>query len=462
VLRCDLLEFTYSFLKSAAARRNLHIKHFSVNTLCKRNILPVVGSNSNVFRKPKSGKSTPPSRGSRFTFNLPHFLLCVCVQDRCRFSKHLLLLHVPPSTSCVLRLLLQPAQSVCERERERTNERRMNSFLIAIVSIVFSAQIKSGIAATCSFCPGIPLDESFEIPDSGGATCGLVFTTAAMFEEGTDDCSGLQILERYCCPSGNEGSSCTFCEGVDELGYTIISQGVTCRDAAQIATMMSGDSVECTNFKMLETVCCPSLVTPPVSPCSFCTGLDVLENVSYEGTSCPTAVTIAGALESTSEQCYRAQAYQSICCPRTPTAACSFCVGATTMASGPVVQDTLTCTEVADYAAWLESTAEECSIAQQAEAMCCPDATTYSPISTPNASPTTPTPPESSSNAPSDFILMTSQPSLHAPSPTTPTPPNPTSNVPTNGQSTPLVLMKPSRYVFIFDINGFLVLCNLF
>ncbi len=329
---------------------------------------------------------------------------------------------------------------------ERTTERKMNSFLIAIVSIVFSTQIKSGIAATCSFCPDITLDESFEIPDSGGATCGLVATTAAMFEEGTDDCTGLQILERYCCPSGNEGSSCTFCEGVDELGYTIISQGVTCRDAAQIAPMMSGDSVECTNFKMLETVCCPSVVTPPESPCSFCTGLDVLENVSYEGTSCQTAVTIAGALESTSEQCYRAQAYQSICCPRTPTVACSFCVGATTMASGTVVQDTLTCAEVAYYAAWLESTAEECSIVQQAEAMCCP-------VSTPNASPTTPTPPKASSNAPSDFTLMTSQPTLYAPSATTPIPSNPTSNVPTNGQSTPLVLMKPSRYVFMSAIN---------
>ena len=332
----------------------------------------------------------------------------------------------------------------------------MNPFLITIVSIVFSAQIKSGIAATCSFCPGITLDESFEIPDSDGATCGLVVTTAAMFEEGTDDCKGLQLLERFCCPSGNEGASCTFCEGVDELGYTIISEGVTCRDAAHIATMIGGDSVQCTNFKMLETVCCPSVATPPESPCSFCTGLDVLENVSYEGTSCQTAVTIAGALESTSEQCHLAQAYQSICCPRTPTVACSFCDGATTMASDTVVQDTLTCAEVADYAAWLESTAEECSIVQQAEAICCPDATTTSssPVSTPNApSATTPTLPESTSNDPSDVDLMSSQPTLYAPSAATPTPPNPTSNAPTNSQSTPLILMKPSRYVFNFAIN---------
>ena len=272
--------------------------------------------------------------------------------------------------------------------------------LVTIASIVFSTLIKSGAAETCSFCPGVTTDATLEIPDSGGATCGLVITTAAIFEEGTDDCTGLQMLERYCCPSENEGSSCSFCDGVDELGYTVISEGVTCRDAAQLVPFIAGDSVECTNFKLLETVCCPSVVTLPESPCSFCTGLDVLENVSYEGTSCETAVAIVGALDSTSEDCTIAQAYQSICCPTTPAAACSFCDGTTTMTSGMVVQDTLTCAELADYAAWLESSTDECTNIQEAEENCCPGATT-SPNSTPMAPPVSVTqmPTQPTSNA---------------------------------------------------------------
>lgn len=278
----------------------------------------------------------------------------------------------------------------------------MNSFIFAIAAAVFSTIIKSGVAQTCTFCSGVTLDESFEIPESEGTTCGLVVTTAAMFEEGADDCTGLQMLERYCCPSGNEGASCSFCEGVDELGYTVISQGVTCRDAAMIVPMIAGDSAECTNFKMLETICCPSLATPPESPCNFCAGLDVLENVSHEGVSCETAAAVAGALESTSLECSLSLAYQAICCPVTPTVACSFCDGATTMTSGTAVLDTLTCEEVADYAAWLESTADECPTVQEAEAMCCPD-TIASPNTTSNK-PSNSSPvsrPPTLSNAPS-------------------------------------------------------------
>ena len=75
--------------------------------------------------------------------------------------------------------------------------------------------------------------------------------------------------------------------------------------------------------------------------------------------------------------------------------ACSFCAGATSMTSGLVVQDTLTCSEVADYAAWLESTAEECTTTQEAEAIFCPDETS---TNTPSA--TTPTPGQSMTLAP--------------------------------------------------------------
>ena len=307
--------------------------------------------------------------------------------------------------------------------RDRETNETMN--LVTIATIVFSTLIKSGAAeTTCSFCPGVTTDVLLEIPDSDGLNCGLVVTiTAPMFEEGTDNCTELQTFERYCCPSENDGSSCSFCEGVDELGDTVISEGVTCRDTAQFLPFIAGDSAECADFKLLETVCCPSVVTPPESPCSFCTGLDVLENVSYEGTSCETAVAIVGALDSTSEDCTIAQAYQSICCPTTPAAACRFCDGTTTMTSGMVVQDTLTCAEVADYAAWLESSAEECNTLQEAEEICCPGATT-SPNSIPMASPV-------------NVTQMPTQPTYNA----TPI------ATPTSGQSTPPPLStSSSRY----------------
>jgi len=42
-----------------------------------------------------------------------------------------------------------------------------------------------------SFCSGVNVDESYVIPESDGATCGLVITTAAMVEEGSNDCDGV-------------------------------------------------------------------------------------------------------------------------------------------------------------------------------------------------------------------------------------------------------------------------------
>jgi len=229
-------------------------------------------------------------------------------------------------------------------------------------------------------------------------------------------------LETFCCPSDNQATMCVFCDGVTELGFNIISDGMTCRDAAQIIPLLANNSVECNTFKLLESVCCPSEATGPESPCSFCKGLEVLENVYYEGTSCATGAALVAALESTSEECAIAQTFPSICCPRAPTVACSFCAGATTMTPGDVVQGELSCEEVADYAAWLESTAQECSIIQQEEAICCPDA-----VPSPNPSsgnePIT-TPPPTTSNAPP----VTEPPTPNAPPVTEPTTPTPTSN----------------------------------
>jgi len=57
-------------------------------------------------------------------------------------------------------------------------------------------------------------------------------------------------LETFCCPSDNQATMCVFCDGVTELGYNIISDGMTCRDAAQIIPLLAQNSVECTTFKL--------------------------------------------------------------------------------------------------------------------------------------------------------------------------------------------------------------------
>ena len=292
---------------------------------------------------------------------------------------------------------------------------------IYIAAIIFSiGLIKNGAAATpCSICNGVTVDESIEIP-LYGVTCGLLFPETV--EEGTEECTQFQILEAYCCPSEFEGTPCNFCEGVEELSDTVISEGMSCNDTSLYLPLFPDDSEECTAFKQFESVCCPSVATAPVSPCSFCTGLDVLENVSYFGTTCDVYATIAGSLESTSEECAVGQVFQPICCPKVPTVACSFCAGATSMTSGIVVQDVLTCSGVADYAAWLESTAEECATTQEAEAIFCPDETS---TNTPSA--TTPTISPSTSNAPP----ATEQTSSNTTSAATPTATLPaTSNAP--------------------------------
>ena len=274
---------------------------------------------------------------------------------------------------------------------------------ISIAAIIFSiVLLKNGVAATtCSFCDGVTIDGSIEIPGSDGVTCEILAASKATFEAGTEICTQLQLFEAMCCPSEVEGTPCNFCEGAEELSDTVISEGMTpepmtCKDAALYLPLFPDGSEECTAFKLYESVCCPSVAKVPESPCSFCTGLDVLENVSHLGTPCDVVATVVGSVESTSEDCFFGQAYQAVCCPKVPTAACSFCAGATSMTSGMVFQDTLTCSEVADYAAWLESTAEECTTTQEAEAICCPDVT--SPNTTSATAPTASQP--ATSNAP--------------------------------------------------------------
>jgi hypothetical protein len=303
-------------------------------------------------------------------------------------------------------------------------------------------------ATTCNFCNGGTIDGNIEIPESGGVTCGILAASTALAEAGTEECTRLQMLEAFCCPSEIEGTPCSFCEGIEELSDTVISEGMTpCNDTSLYLPLFPDGSDECTSFKLFESVCCPSVATVPESPCSFCTGLDILENVSHLGTPCDAVLAVVGSIESTSEDCFTGQAYQAICCPKVPTVACSFCAAATSLTLGLVFQDTLTCLEVADYAAWLESTAEECTTTQEAEVICCPDVTSPN---TPSATTSTISPP--TSNAPP----ATEQTSSNTTSATIPTASLPaTSNAPpgitpTPGQSTPPP-PAASRYVTWVD-----------
>jgi len=90
----------------------------------------------------------------------------------------------------------------------------------------------------------------------------------------------------------------------------VIGDGFTCDDTSLFLSYLTVG--ECTSFKEYESVCCPSVATVPESPCSFCTGLDVLENVSHLGVPCDSVVALVGSMESTSENCAIGQVFQPI------------------------------------------------------------------------------------------------------------------------------------------------------
>lgn len=77
--------------------------------------------------------------------------------------------------------------------------------------IIFSSLLKTG-ATTCNICNEVDIDQSMEIPGGEGVTCGQTILAASVLEEGTEECSAIQLLEVVCCPAAvDHTGSCNSC-----------------------------------------------------------------------------------------------------------------------------------------------------------------------------------------------------------------------------------------------------------
>ena len=117
---------------------------------------------------------------------------------------------------------------------------------------------------TCSFCKdGLTVEPSLEIPGADGASCGDVNSYAAFFIEDSIQCTEVKGAEVACCPSKAE-IPCNFCKDGLTVDFSAVvpgDDGFTCGDLVSFSVSLEDISDTCTEVKLAEFICCPSVDT---------------------------------------------------------------------------------------------------------------------------------------------------------------------------------------------------------
>ncbi len=121
----------------------------------------------------------------------------------------------------------------------------------------------------CNICDGVEVLNDVEIPGGNGMTCELLVFSYASAEVTTEDCINAQtIAQSLCClPSTTQSSPvsspCKFCDGRQVLNDVEIPglNGLTCEFTAYSATLVDASADECTVLALAELVCCPESPT---------------------------------------------------------------------------------------------------------------------------------------------------------------------------------------------------------
>ncbi len=75
-------------------------------------------------------------------------------------------------------------------------------------SICCPSPPSSPLASPCKLCDGREVLNDVEIPGLDGATCGLVAVGAMTFEETSEECIGLALVELACCAEEAVSTRC--------------------------------------------------------------------------------------------------------------------------------------------------------------------------------------------------------------------------------------------------------------
>ena len=115
-----------------------------------------------------------------------------------------------------------------------------------------------GSSSPCPFCPsGVSADKASEAPpQAAGATCTDLTFYAASLGDGSTDCSDLQFLEPFCCPTEDEGEVEEATENTaTDIENTAIDESGEPTFESEVAGESTTDSADACAF-------CPEGVSP--------------------------------------------------------------------------------------------------------------------------------------------------------------------------------------------------------
>jgi len=143
--------------------------------------------------------------------------------------------------------------------------------MLSSAIVVFASSLllpRAVVADTCQVCAGSDYrDVVIPISDSEGTTvtCQDVVLSAAAYDEDDEVCLSLKYSEALCCP--DVASTCTICQGPVLYDYLEIpdTDGVTCGMFALLMAEFDIASQNCTDFQVMEEVCCPDEYDPAPS-----------------------------------------------------------------------------------------------------------------------------------------------------------------------------------------------------
>jgi len=151
----------------------------------------------------------------------------------------------------------------------------------------------------CTVCEGVEVLNDVEIPGGNGLTCELFVFSFASLEASPDQCVGAQLIaQSICCPSPPPSplaSPCKFCDGREVLNDVEIPglDGATCGLVAVGAMTFEETSEECIGLALVELACCAEEAVSTSSPTLESPSSDVSESSGVTAVPLSSVVALA-------------------------------------------------------------------------------------------------------------------------------------------------------------------------